>query len=238
MKLFGMLGSLIVYFCIGTVLAGCVLLGVMWSKGALSGDRFTALMAALYGLPFPARVATTNVSNSGSAAKEAPSFEQIQEKRMLASLDIDLRESALDKSLADLRNIETQIRDERKRLDQWKLSFDKRLADLESANTNQAMQELQRTLEAMQPKQAKEQILKILEAPPTKTNRPLDDVVTILKAMAADKRKKILAEFKTADEAEKLSNILKEIRLGTPDSELIRDSRSQLQQQLNPSEKR
>ena len=234
MKIVGTLSSLFVYFCIGTVLAGVVLGGVMWSKGALSGDRLTALMAAIYGLPFPSKLATTNVNGTVAAVNEAPSFEQVQERRMLANLDLDLRESAVDKSLADLRNLETQIRDERKRLDQWKLSFDKRLADLENANTNQAMQELQRTLEAMAPKQAKEQVLKIMEAPPTKNNRPLDDVVTLLKSMPADKRKKILAEFKTADEAEKLSNILKEIRLGTPDSDLIRDSRSQLQQQLAP----
>ena len=39
---------------------------------------------------------------------------------------------------------------------------------------------------------------------------------------------------KKAEEAEKLAEVLREIRLGLPDSEIIRDTRNQLQQQLNP----
>jgi hypothetical protein len=94
--------------------------------------------------------------------------------------------------------------------------------------------ELQRTLEAIQPKQAKDQIMKMLEEYPTEFDQPLQDVVTIMKAMPLDKRRKILGEFKSEPEIEKLAVILREIRLGTPDTELIRGTRSQLQQQLNP----
>jgi hypothetical protein len=54
------------------------------------------------------------------------------------------------------------------------------------------------------------------------------DVVTILKAMPLDKRKKILAEFKSEEEAEKLHDILKQIREGVPDTALIRETRAQL----------
>jgi hypothetical protein len=59
----------------------------------------------------------------------------------------------------------------------------------------------------------------------------MEDVVRILKAMPLDKRKKILAEFKTPEEVEKFAEILRVVRLGGSDTELLRDTRSQLQQQ-------
>jgi hypothetical protein len=232
MKIVELLGTIFSYFCVGTVLAIGALVLMLGLKGALTGERFQNMMAAVYGISIPAPAAATTTSTVATT-EELPSFEQLLERRTLASLHLDLRESALDKSLADLRNIETQVRDERKRLDQWKESFDNRLSALQTNNTDVALQELQRTLESLQPKQAKEQILKMLDRTATKTDKPMGDVVTILKAMPLDKRKKILAEFKSAEDAEKLSEILEQVRLGVPDSELLRDSRQQLQQQLN-----
>jgi hypothetical protein len=85
----------------------------------------------------------------------------------------------------------------------------------------------------MQPKQAKEQIMRILEQSPGPTDNPMRDIVTIFKAMAPEKRKKILGEFKNELEIEKLHDILHEIRLGGADAELLRDTRSQLQQQAS-----
>jgi hypothetical protein len=122
------------------------------------------------------------------------------------------------------------LRTESARLDDWKRSFDQRLTDLQKATTDASLLEVQQTLEAISPKQAKEQIVKMLEEPPTPHDDPMEDVVRILKAMPLDKRKKILAEFKDPQEVEKLHEILREVRLGGSDAELLRDTRSQLQQ--------
>ncbi|HEX5106730.1 MAG TPA: hypothetical protein VFV87_23075 [Pirellulaceae bacterium] len=228
--LFNWLGTLLVAFSIGTVLSLAVLLGMLWWKGALTDDRLVGMIAALQGIkPVPPASSTPN-----AAEAEQPSLDQIMQGRLRASLDLDLRESAIDKSLGDLRAVETQIKAERERLDLWKVDFDARLAKLENAATDAAILEVQRTLESMQPKQAKDQILKMLDEPATNIDDPMRDVVTVLKSMADDKRKKLLAEFKTPEEAERLAEIIREVRLGLPDSEVIRDTRNQLQQQLNP----
>ena len=60
------------------------------------------------------------------------------------------------------------------------------------------MKELQRTIEAMRPEQAKAQLLKMLD------DEAMGDVVTIVKNMPADKRKKIIAEFKEGTDADQL----------------------------------
>jgi len=221
------LGALIIAFSIGTTVTLVVLVAMLWWKGVLADERVLAMLAALQGIKAAPRVETTNVVNT---ADEQPSLGQIRDARLRSSLDLDLRESAIDKSLGDLRTLEKSLQSESARLDHWKKSFDDKLARLQTAATDSSLLEVQRTLEAIQPKQAKEQILLMLKEPATTSDDPMQDIVTIFKAMPLDKRKKILFEFKTPEEVEKLAEILQEIRLGEPDAGLLRDARGQLQQ--------
>jgi hypothetical protein len=232
-KILGLVSSLFVACCIGTSLTLAVFVGMLWWKGGLSGDRLMGMLAAVQGIDLASAAATLPVAEEPN--DEQVSYSDILQQRAMAGLDLDLRESAIDKSLGELRNLETLTRTERERLDLWKQSFDQRLANLETQASDTSLRELQTTLEAMAPKQAKEQILMMLDSPTRdEEDQPMRDVVTIFKTMPIDKRRKIVGEFKTPDETAKLAEILHEIRLGTPDSELIRDTRSQLQQQLNP----
>jgi hypothetical protein len=226
------LANLFVAFSIGTVITLAVLFGMLWWKGALTDDRLIGMLAALQGIQTPS--ATANAALD-PAADEQPSLEQLMQRRLAASLDLDLRETAIDKALGELRNLEAEVKVENKRLDDWKVSFDKRLETLESKATDESLFQLQRTIEAMQAKQAKDQILKMLEETPVDADDdPMRDVVTILKTMPIDKTRKILTEFKTEEEKEKLAEIMRQIRLGKPDVDLIRDTRNQLQDQLQP----
>lgn len=224
-------GNLLVAVSIGTFATLVVVLSMLWWKGALADERMLGMFAALQGIQAaPPAV----VGDELDPSAEQPSFDQIVQARVRGSLDLDLRESAIDKSLLDLRATETQIKAERERLDLWKTDFDARLAKLETAGTDAALLEVQRTLEAMSPKQAKDQVLRMLEDSPTDDDDPMQDVVAIVKSLPESKQKKIFAEFKTPDELEQLAEIVRQIRLGLPDSELVRDTRNQLQQQLNP----
>jgi hypothetical protein len=220
-------GSFITALGIGTLITVLVIAGMLWWKGALSDERVLGMLAALQGIrpPPPSALSALNVDS------EQPSLDQILSSRMKASLDLNLRESAIDKGLGDLRTIETALQNETSRLDSWKRSFDKRLSELQTAAADAALREIEQTLEVIQPKQAKDQLMKMLEEPKTATDDPIEDVVRILKAMPLDKRKKILAAFTTPEENKILSEILRVIRLGGSDTELLRDTRSQLQQQ-------
>jgi hypothetical protein len=233
MKFLRYLGLLFVWFCVGTVLAQAALVGMLWWKGAFSDDRVMAMYAALHGIERAS--AASKITPVADTNTEQRSLEELAQQRMLRSLDLELRENALDKGLADLRNLEAQIRTDETRLNDWKESYDMRLARLETTALETSLLELQKTLEAIQPKQAKEQILKMIDdAPDGRNEQAMQDVVKILKAMPMDKRRKILGEFKSEDEVKTLAEILKEIRLGSPEVDLIRDSRAQLQQELSP----
>jgi hypothetical protein len=229
MKLvFNWLGSLLIALSIGTTITLIVLLGMLWWKGALGDERVLDMLAALQGIKPPPPESSSGLDPSA----EQPSIQDLLEARLRTSLDLDLRESAIDKSLGDLRTLETLLRTESSRLDDWKKSFDSRLAELQNAAADASLLEVQRTLEAIQPKQAKEQLMKVLEEPTSPRDNPLEDVVRIFKAMPLDKRRKILAEFKSPEEVEKLHDILRDLRLGGSDTELLRETRRQMQQEV------
>jgi hypothetical protein len=229
MKHVRMLGVALLYFCVATVLAQVVVLGMLWWKGAFSDDRVVAMFAALHGIHPETPGGTAAATAKDEHAHEQPSLEDISKKRLLASLDLSLRETTLDKSLIDLRTLEHEIATDFERLAQLKEGMDKRIEQSINTVLDSSLQEWQQTLMAISPKQAKEQILKTLKtAPDGKDTRAMYDVVRTLKAMPLDKRKKILGEFKTPQESDTLNQILDGIRNAPVEMEMLRDSRSQL----------
>ena len=229
MKYVRMLGVALLYFCVATVLAQIVVVGMLWWKGALGDDRVVAMFAALHGIHPETPSAAAAATAKDEHPHEQPSLEEISKKRLLASLDLSLRETTLDKSLVDLRTLEHEIATDFERLGQLKEGMDKRIEQSINTVLDSGLQEWQQTLMAVSPKQAKEQILKTLEtASDAKDTRAMYDVVRILKAMPLDKRKKILGEFKTAQESDTLNKILDDIRRSPVEVDMLRDSRSQL----------
>jgi hypothetical protein len=221
MKILRLTPTLLAYFCLATVLAQAAGLAVLWSKGSLDKQRLVRMLAVAHGLDLQTMREEFAEANPSPEAEQA-ALEDVIESRTLKSLDLDLREAALSKGLAELLNLETKLQSDQERYRQLKQSFDDLLADLEGKTSDSALLEVRRTLEAMQPKQAKDQILKMLE------DNAMDDVVAIMKEMQIDKRKKIAGEFKTGDEPDKLHEILTQIRLGNPEVALIRNTRKQL----------
>jgi flagellar motility protein MotE (MotC chaperone) len=230
MKFVRLLGMGLLYFCVATVLAQAVVLGMLWWKGTFSDDRLVAMFAALHGIhPEKPGVAKAATAQDGHA-QEQPSLDEISKQRLLASLDLNLRESTLDKALMELRNLEQQVATENERLKQWQEGMDQRIARAENTVLESSLLEVQQTLMVMSPKQAKEQILKMLPTSPdgSETNA-MNKVVRMFKAMPLDKRKKIMGEFKTAQESEKLKEILAEMRDSPVEMNLLRDSRNKLE---------
>ena len=96
------------------------------------------------------------------------------------------------------------------------------LKELSDEAQDNGLQDVQRTLQSLDPEQAKEQLLIMYD------DKRIDDVVTILQAMSTDARKDILAEFTTPAEVEILADILHRISEGMPVSSLIKETDEKL----------
>ena len=80
-------------------------------------------------------------------------------------------------------------------------------------------------LESIKPKQAKEQVVLMIK------DGQMKDVVALLTPMPVTKRAKIIAEFKTEDEAKMVAELLELIREGLPEAPLVDETKKQLGQQ-------
>ena len=211
----------VVYFCAASFIAIAVGIGVLWSKGDLDGPKFVDILAAVYGLDLAEMRVRLQEAQQGPGDVQI-AYNKILDARTKASLDIDLRESAIDKTLGELHNLQNNVVIQRERHNQVVKSFEQRLTDYENNNDDQRLRKVRELIENMRPKQAKELLMMMVN------DDAMDDVVGILGSLASDKQKKIIAEFKTPDEQTTLNLLLKEIRKGKMENDLLNGVRDKL----------
>jgi hypothetical protein len=214
-------GCAAVYLCVATVISQTIALAYLWRRGGLDRQRLSQIVSIVRADETIPVHMVVGRQPSERQSPEVP-FEEILQRRAATSLDLDLREQAVAHGLSHLRRLADHVAEDTRRFDFQKEAFNESLARLEEQANGTAMAELSRTLGAMRPAQAKDQLIRLLEDDQT------DVVVTLLKAMPLDRKKRLLAEFKAGDEPERLAEILREILQSAPHMSLIKASRGQL----------
>ena len=114
---------------------------------------------------------------------------------------MDIRLRSQQEFRDELSIMLAELRDDQDRFSDRLLAFRTDLKELGEEAQENGLQEVQRTLQALDPEQAKQQLLIMYD------DKRIDDVVTILQAMSTDARKDIVAEFTTQADVEILSLI-------------------------------
>ncbi len=223
MKILNLASAFLAYLCIATVVAQGIGVGALWSRGMLDKEKTYRILGVVHDVKPPSEKEEQTVSDS-SGGLEHISFSQIMEARMARSLNLDLRESAIEKAQGELRALETKLKNEREQYNQLKKSFDIRLEELQNVAIDTMLQDQQQTTEAFDPKIAKDILLEKL------ANDGLQRVVTIIKAMPLDKRKKLANAFKGEEELKRLYEIWDAMGTSTEEGDLIRDTSERLRQ--------
>jgi hypothetical protein len=208
--------TLFVCFCVATLIAETITLAYVWSAWQLDGDRLAQAVAIARGIG----PSTTHEDEAGlgEVSPEQPSYDAIVGRRALKFRDLELRELALKSALAQLKSQQGQLAEDldqqRRRAEQ----LDARLKGMQEGAEAEGRDVVRRTLESIKPDQAKEQLFEMLQ------NDEIDEVVLLLSAMQDSKRAKIIAEFKTPEENQKLAEVLRLIREGEPVSSLAEEA--------------
>ncbi len=205
-------------FCIGTVITQFIMLGYFAWRGTLSADTTTKVVALLNGIDITGE-RLVRIMNKADAS-EQPDFEEILADRAMKSFDMDLRLRSQKTFDDELTKMVTDLRENTARFDQRREAFERKQEEYRQGTQDAGMKEVQRTLLALAPDQAKDQLMRIYE------DQRIDEVVSIIQGMPLDKRKDILAEFTTADEAEKLNEILRRISEGLRTTSMNDQARS------------
>lgn len=204
--------TLLACLCVTTTVTQLAGIGVLWSKGMLSQDKVARYAAALYGIdPDSIRKGGNGDSNEQRATDQQSRDEQLARRVTEESL-IKVRSAALKKETDSIRTLEQNLNSERNRRTRVRQNFAVYLEELDNVAVGEALTQVQMTLEVLQPKQAKNLILRMLaDEGLDEDDDVLADIVTIVKAMPQDKLRRILGEFKTDFEREQLHRVLVEI---------------------------
>jgi hypothetical protein len=213
-------------FCAATFVVLAAGLAYLWISGRMNDEKAHQILGVVYGVDLAA-IEAKYAPSQKPVESEQPAFDDVIEKRLEKSLDFDLRETSMDKALIELRTLEDDLRSQRERFDARLREFEKRISDLQQETLDEGLANVQLKLEAIQPKQAKDLILKMIAEPAGENDDSLDAAVTILKNMSVEKSRKIIAEFKTPEEVEQLHKILGRIRLGQPISDMLSEVRQE-----------
>ncbi len=206
-------------FCVATVLAQCIVLGLSAYRGNLTGDTILQGFALLNGIDITGQRLEEAIKNGRETPM--PTYEDVADLRAQKSLNLDMRERSIKLAIEQLEAKERELRQEITNFDNRKNAFYVKLDEISKGLEDASLLAVRRTLEALPPEQTKDQLLKLIK------DGQLRDVVAIVKGMPPDKSKKILGEFLEPEESEKLYEILRELRKGEPTAGLIEQARTQ-----------
>lgn len=220
-RLIGGFAALIAVLCVATVAAETLLLGYLYSRGKLDEPTVLRVVAAANGIEIsPPRPAKAEEPGGG----EEVSLEALARARALKSRDIELREQSLGENMAVIKTEYNKLIEEKDRYERIKTAFRAQLDELRDGVLATNRETAGLILESMKPKQAKDQLLRMVK------EDQVNDVVKLLSLMPTAKRKKIIDEFKTDEEAQTLAEILKLIREGVPETKLIDETEKAIDQ--------
>lgn len=215
--------SLLAYFCLATLIAQAVLFLYLAARYQPDRTKLIQILAILQDVDLFAMKEAAE-RDRDEISPEQVSYEQIIERRAVKVHHLELRERALKDGLQTLQLERRKLADEQQRQQQLKQVFEKQLVDMQAKETSEGMEDNRAKLESIKAKQAKELLVEMLN------NDEIHDVVTLLKGMPNVKAAKIIGEFKTAEELQEISEVLRLIREGSPVADLAVDTRKELQQ--------
>jgi flagellar motility protein MotE (MotC chaperone) len=206
-------------FCVATILAQSIVLGLSAYRGNLDGDTILQGFALLNGIDITGKRLEEAMRNGREAPM--PSYDDVTKERAQKSLNLDMRERSIKLAKEQLEAKQRDLQLEIVNFDNRKDAFYSKLDELNKGIEDTSLKDVRRTLESLPPEQSKDQLLKLIK------DGQLTDVVAIVKGMPADKSKKILGEFLKPEESEQLYEILRELRKGEPTKSLIDQARNQ-----------
>jgi len=207
-------GVMLVYFCAATVIAELLVVGCLWFNWRPNREKYLQSLAIAQGIDL-FKMKEELDRRRQDLSPEEPSYNQVIRARAEMDKNLALREQALANRLGHLLLQQRQLAEETKRYKLEKAAFRTELATLTEGLEAGRQADVRTWLTKMKPKQAKEQLMLMLDS------GEMDEVVLLLVGMPTANQAKIGGECKTPEESEKLGEILRKIREGVPQSQLL-----------------
>ena len=208
-KLLNAIGAL----ALATLLASGGFAGYLFGTGRLSAERLETLAGVLRGEFDDASaddpVAAVAPTSAPALQVTLSTQEELQSARKRERLELLATERAVRDLEAQRRLLDQILQhvvQEQERLLIEKKEFAEEREKINTAARDEGFQKELELVSGLQPRQAKEHILRLWQKQPA-------DAVRLLSAMDETRAKRILEQFKTADELQTQTDLLEQIRL-------------------------
>lgn len=186
------------YGCVATVILQATVFLVLSSRGGFTKEKRSKIQAILGGVDAQ-KIRADELARyepDGDASTMALSSNHVTSERQFGITDLESK----------LESLRVGLGRERQRYDLLRSDFSERLADRESVAIQRSREDLQKILESMDSKGAREQLIVMMRA------GGINDVVNILDAMPESKKRKILAEFRQPGDEDRIHELLMRLR--------------------------
>jgi hypothetical protein len=191
--------------CTAMLLGLLAIIAMATVKGNFDRDTLVKIVALLSGID----IQGDKLAAAIQSGKEAPvpTYDEVLDAKVKAILQSDSRSAALDLYKKELDDRAKRLQEDSERHKALVAEFQKAEAKAKESKQTESQQQIREILEALDPAAAKQQLVAMLE------KEQKAEVISIMKAMDADKLKKVLAEFSDLADQQKISDVLEEIRL-------------------------
>lgn len=192
--------------------------GYLYQSKRLDRERVRAIREMLFPPPPPADAATTQPSGKGATTQPVLKLEELlaahtgrpaAEQAQFLQRTFDSRMAELDRRQRDVEALHDLVRNAEAKLAQDRLQFEAKLAALEAREqeatrlaADKGFQDALKLYGTMKPKQVKEVFATL----------PDDVVVRYLRAMESRDASKVIKEFKSPAELERLKVLMERVR--------------------------
>lgn len=216
----GMLARIFAAFCIATIVAQSIILGMMALKGNFRSETLTQALAVINGID----VTGEQVERAFQNARDlpVPSHQEVLQERARMSVELQNQLNAIQREKESVTQLLSELKSRTAEFDRRRQDFFTKVDRMEQKLVEESLQNVQRTIEELSPEQAKDQLIRML------TVDRMDDVVAIIKVMDPAKRRKVLGEFADREESDKLHQMLMRMLAGEPTAGVIQDQRRSL----------
>jgi hypothetical protein len=220
-RLVHMLVVVVACFSVGTVLSAVGMGGYLAVKWDVNRAKLMQMLAVAQGIPLPTAPVKPAEAPAPDSQDQA-SYEEVLEARAEKFRNLELREQALRGSLDQMRYEQGRLAEEKAVVDKSRQSLQAQLTQIDKEATDAGWEQNRVSLQTIRPKQAKELLLAMM------AKNEMDDVVALLAPMNDSKLAKIIGEFKTPEETQKIDEVLRLIRRGVPRTTAAANTRQQL----------
>lgn len=197
-KLSGMSIAAFQYFCVATVIAQLILFSVLFFRGGFTPEKRFKIKAILSGVD-------TQQLRADELARLEAKVDTSDRRQAYSYVSME-RQQGVEGLESRMESLRVGLSRERQRYDILRADFSERLAGQEQAAIARSREDLQKILEAMNSKLAREQLVLMMR------DGGINDVVSILDSMPDNKKRKILAEFRQPGDEDRIHELLMRLR--------------------------